>query len=89
MNIPREKIPWYPTIDETLCTNCGKCIEFCKHEVYALDGIQTKVVTPYNCVVGCSGCEPECASKAIRFPDMQELVSVLRALRAQYAPQAS
>jgi pyrroline-5-carboxylate reductase len=28
MSVPREKIPWYPTIEQELCTNCGVCVEF-------------------------------------------------------------
>ncbi len=24
--IPREQIPWYPTVDEDLCNGCGVCI---------------------------------------------------------------
>jgi len=85
MNIPREEIPWYPAIDEGLCTNCGVCIGFCAHGVYALDDVQTRVVTPYNCVVGCSGCETQCTLGAIRFPDMGEFMLKLHASRVRYA----
>ena len=85
MNIPREEIPWYPAIDDGLCTNCGVCIGFCAHGVYALDDVQTRVVTPYNCVVGCSGCETQCTLGAIRFPDMGEFMLKLHALRVRYA----
>ena len=85
MNIPREEIPWYPAIDDGLCTNCGVCIGFCAHGVYALDDVQTSVVTPYNCVVGCSGCETQCTLGAIRFPDMGEFMLKLHALRVRYA----
>ena len=85
MNIPREEIPWFPTLDEDLCTNCGICIEFCANGVFAIDDVQTRVVAPYNCVVGCSGCEAECSSGAIRFPDKQDLVTKLHELRTQYS----
>lgn len=89
MNIPREKIPWYPTIDENLCTNCGDCLNFCDNGVFALDETAMKVVAPYNCVVGCSACEKECSSEAISFPDLQELVGVLRQLREEYPAKVS
>ena len=84
MNIPREEIPWFPTIDESLCSNCGVCLEFCAHNVYALDDGHTRVVTPYNCVVGCSGCETLCTTGAIRFPDMGEFMLKVHELRRQY-----
>jgi NAD-dependent dihydropyrimidine dehydrogenase PreA subunit len=85
MSIPREKIPWYPTIDEELCTNCGICVDFCTHGVYAVEDIRTVVVTPYNCVVGCSGRESQCTLGAIHFPEMEQFVQTLRELRARYA----
>jgi NAD-dependent dihydropyrimidine dehydrogenase PreA subunit len=89
MNIPREEIPWYPVIDKDLCTNCGACIDFCSNGVFAMEDIETKVVAPYNCVVGCSACAAECPSEAIRFPDKQEFVQKLRELRAKYAPRTT
>jgi len=85
MNIPREEIPWFPTIDEGLCTNCGACIEFCANGVYVLNDVQTRVVAPFNCVVCCSGCESLCSPGAIHFPDMVEFMLKLHELRTQYA----
>jgi formate hydrogenlyase subunit 6/NADH:ubiquinone oxidoreductase subunit I len=32
--IPRDKIPWYPTIDYKKCINCGKCEDYCIEGVY-------------------------------------------------------
>jgi len=84
MNIPREEIPWFPTIDEGLCTNCGICVEFCAKGVYLFDDVHTRVIAPYNCVVGCSGCESLCTPKAIGFPDMGEFMLKLHELRAQF-----
>lgn len=85
MSVPRELIPWYPTIEQDLCTNCGVCVDFCKHGVYALEDVRTVVSAPFNCVVGCTGCEGQCASGAIHFPEMEQFIVTLRALRAQYA----
>jgi NAD-dependent dihydropyrimidine dehydrogenase PreA subunit len=84
-NIPREKIPWFPTIDEARCTNYGICLEFCPNSVYALVETQTRVVAPYKCTVGCSQCETKCSPGSIRFPDMEQFVLTLRELRARYA----
>ena len=85
MSIPRELIPWYPSIDEELCTNCGTCVDFCTHGVYAMAEVRIVVTAPNNCVVGCSGCESQCIPRAIRFPEMQQFVHTLRELRARYA----
>jgi len=32
--IPRNKIPWYPSIDYDKCISCGKCVEYCKLGAY-------------------------------------------------------
>lgn len=82
-NIPREEIKWYPRIDPELCTQCGVCVEFCHQGVFEA-GDQTKVVRPYSCVVGCSGCMKECPSGAIVFPTLAELRDMLKGLRKRY-----
>jgi ferredoxin len=35
--VPRNKIPWYPTIDYEKCINCGKCVEYCHLGVYEFE----------------------------------------------------
>lgn len=71
----REQIPWYPTVDEKKCAGCRKCFEFCKHGVYAWDNVRNKVsvLTPFECVVGCSTCAGLCPGKAIVFPPLSIL----------------
>lgn len=83
MGIAREKIPWFPTIDEDLCTACGECVDFCDHDVFAFANGETVVANPYNCVVGCTACQKVCPVGAISFPSQKELVSTLRELRGQ------
>ena len=34
MGVPREKIPWFPTIDYEKCTSCMECDTFCPHRVF-------------------------------------------------------
>ena len=82
-SLPREKIPWFPTIDPDLCIGDQDCINFCKNDVLAWDEDSFKaiVVHPYNCVVGCDACINDCPSSAISFPDKKELVQKLRELR--------
>jgi len=79
--IPREKIPWYPTIDEDLCSDCGSCLNFCSNGVFEQRESTMKVAAPYNCVVGCDSCKRVCPKEAISFPDKEELVRKLRELR--------
>lgn len=81
--IPREEIPWYPRVDPERCSGCSSCVEFCIHGVFAFDG-KSRVVRPYNCIVGNSTCRSFCPEKAISFPSAAELRSVLRVLREKY-----
>lgn len=71
-DIPREKIPWYPTVREEKCTGCGACVEFCPNDVYELTD-KAVVKNPYSCVVGCSGCVQKCPAGAISFPTLMDL----------------
>ncbi len=82
--IPRERIPWYPTIVADRCTKCGVCISFCHQAVYAEGGDGPVVKNPFSCVVGCTGCANECPAKAISFPTLMELRNALARLRKEY-----
>lgn len=77
--IPREEIPWFPTIDAEKCIGCRECITICKNGVLAFDEEAEKstVVNRYNCVVECRTCARLCPVEAISFPeanDFSELV---------------
>lgn len=82
MGIPRNDIPWCPTIDPEKCTTCGTCAEFCPNGVFEVgdDGIM-KVKTPMNCVVGCDKCGPECPTGAITFPNKEQLLTWIKEIR--------
>ena len=73
--IPREEIPWFPHILDDLGDGCQLCLKFCAFGVYEYDEKinKVKVANPFNCVVGCSGCVPQCKPKAIVFPPLQIL----------------
>jgi NAD-dependent dihydropyrimidine dehydrogenase PreA subunit len=81
--IPREQIPWYPSIDPTRCRGDQKCVTFCAKGVYRWDaGLGRPVVDqPFNCPVGCDGCTDICEAGAITFPSRDELDAVIRRLR--------
>lgn len=80
--IPRDRIPWYPTIDAEACSGCRTCIEFCKNNVLDFDEIKNKakVVHPFNCVVECSTCGRLCPSEAIHFPEERDFSKILNQL---------
>jgi NAD-dependent dihydropyrimidine dehydrogenase PreA subunit len=80
--IPREKIPWYPTIDAGKCIGCRTCIEFCKNGVLEFDEEtqKAKVRAPFNCVVECSTCGRLCPVEAISFPDEYLFAETIRRL---------
>ena len=69
--IPREEIPWYPTIHPDKCTGCRTCVDFCPNDVLEFDEAAGKTIVknPFSCVVECSTCGKLCPEGAIRFPD--------------------
>jgi NAD-dependent dihydropyrimidine dehydrogenase PreA subunit len=78
--ILREKVPWHPTVDAEKCVGCQECFNFCGHGVYAWDekNNKTKVVEPFQCVVGCSNCAGKCPAEAIKFPPLTILKDIKR-----------
>lgn len=88
LGIPRKLIPWFPTIDHELCSDCGLCVKACKHEAYGFEGDKVVVVNPYHCEVYCESCRFQCALGAIAFPDRREIKRLFKQLREQYPPTA-
>ncbi len=62
---------WYPVVNETLCVQCGRCVNLCtknKHFVYETDQPTKPTVTaPENCVDHCHGCGNLCPQGAITY----------------------
>lgn len=60
--IPREEIPWFPTIDAEKCIGCRECLSICKNGVFVFDETsqKSKMVNPFNCVVECRTCARLC-----------------------------
>lgn len=87
--IPREEIPWYPTIDPDRCTGCRTCVDFCPNDALEFDEAAGKTVVrnPFNCVVECSTCGILCPEGAIRFPDEAAFSAFLKERIARQAAE--
>lgn len=83
--IPREEIPWFPTIDAEKCIGCRDCVSICKNGVLAFDETSRKsrVVHPYNCVVECRTCARLCPVEAISFPEANAFSEYIKGKLAQ------
>ena len=83
--IPREEIPWYPTIDYEKCIGCGKCVEYCTLGAFEFadeNGKKRPIVkNPNNCVVLCTGCDSICPVGAIKHQSKKETNETIRNLR--------
>ena len=68
--IPREDVPWMPTVDAETCIGCQLCYVTCGRGVYEMrDGVAV-AHDPMQCAVGCSTCANICPTQAISFPTL-------------------
>jgi NAD-dependent dihydropyrimidine dehydrogenase PreA subunit len=90
--VPRNKIPWHPTIDYEKCTSCGTCVDYCTAGGFGVFAFEEKegkkrpvVKNPNNCIVFCRGCEDICPAGAITHPsegETQKIIEKLQKARA-------
>jgi ferredoxin len=71
--VPRQDIPWYPTVEADACIGCELCYVTCGREVYDIalieeGGRKAVAARTFNCMVGCSTCAVVCPTQAITFP---------------------
>ena len=63
---------WYPVIDTSRCSLCGKCAKFCLFGVYKFDKKSLQVASPLSCKNNCPACARICPESAIIFPRWPE-----------------
>ncbi len=71
--IDRQEIQWFPIIDDEKCIGCMACLNKCKKAVFIEEDGKPTVANPYNCVVGCTGCQKVCPEHAISHPPREYL----------------
>ena len=71
--IPREDVPWFPTVDAETCIGCQLCYVTCGRDVYEMHETQAVAVDPMNCAVGCTTCANICPTAAIVFPPLDAI----------------
>jgi len=74
---PRDKIPWYPSVDQSKCIGCGVCLN-CGRNVFEWHEHRPRVARPYDCVVGCTTCAHLCPVWAISFPDIESVRAIYK-----------
>ena len=73
--IPREEVPWLPSVDAEACIGCQLCYVTCGRGVYEMrEGVAVAVaVAAMECMVGCSTCGNVCPTNAISFPKLDSV----------------
>lgn len=71
--IPREEIPWMPTVDADACIGCQLCFITCGRSVYEMHDSVAVAVQAMECVVGCTTCGNVCPTGAIAFPSLDSV----------------
>lgn len=71
--IPREDIPWMPTVDAEACIGCQLCYVTCGRGVYEMHEQVAVAVAPMECAVGCATCGNVCPTSAISFPSLDSV----------------
>ena len=64
---------WGPTMEETACSDCRVCLDFCQFGVYGMVDDHVRVVSRASCMEGCSHCASMCEAHALTFPTLDEL----------------
>ena len=81
--LPRDLIPWGPTIDPARCRGSGECVRFCPNNVFEFDAPsgRARVADFHQCTVLCNNCIAVCPNAAISFPDQDAFLDTVSELR--------
>jgi len=52
-------------LDQATCTGCGRCVEVCPHQVFALEE-KLAHITEFDACMECGACAKNCPVTAIR-----------------------
>ena len=85
--LARELVPWGPTIDPARCRGSGECVRFCPNNVFEYDAPNgsARVAHFHQCTVLCSNCVAVCPNGAIWFPDQDQFLDALQAVKRKPA----
>ena len=83
--LPRELIPWGPTIEAGRCRGSGECVRFCPNNVFEFEASSghARVAHFHQCTVLCNNCVTVCPNGAISFPGQDEFLDRVQELRQQ------
>ena len=70
-SIPRERVPWYPTVDTEKCIGCRMCVSACPFGSMSFDETQRKVLKCDLCD-GDPTCVKFCQHNALQYLDAAE-----------------
>ena len=82
---PRERLPWFPTINCEVCLSDLECVNFCPAGVFDWDPVTRKpvVARPFDCIPGCRSCADNCKAKGISVPGKKDVAAALKRIRAE------
>jgi NAD-dependent dihydropyrimidine dehydrogenase PreA subunit len=82
---PRERLPWFPTINCKVCLSDLECVNFCPARVFDWDPATRKphVARPFDCIPGCRSCAENCKAKGISLPGKKDVAAALKRIRAE------
>ena len=87
---PRERFPWFPTLNCRGCLRDLECLNFCPAGVFDWDPATGEpiVARPFNCIPGCRICAENCKGNRISLPGKKEVKAALKRIRSEEGPRS-